>query len=137
MPRSTIANRREYTFDAATSLRDYNAVAISATTTETTISLAATKLEDYKCVVDVAAYSGYSAGSAQWTITVEASSDNSAFTVVGSVVPNGTANRFDIPLSGEWVEDLVSGAIYLRAKATKTGTPGNLTYGAWLNADLC
>ena len=133
MPRSTIANRRAYFFDAATQLRDYEASAISATTTETAIAVSATKLREYKAVVDTAAYTSYSAGSAQWTITIEASSDNSTYVSVGSIVPTGAASRFDIPLSGEWIDDIVPGAIYLRAKATKTGSPGNLTYGAWLN----
>ncbi|MBD2437376.1 hypothetical protein [Nostoc sp. FACHB-110] len=132
MPRSTIANRRAIPFDKALELRDYSASAISATTAGTAISLAATKLESFKCVVNVAAHTGFSAGTAQWDITVEASTDNSTFKTVGIVTPQGTANQFDLPLSGEWIEDIVSGAIYIRSKASKTGSPGNLTYGAFL-----
>ncbi|MBD2488998.1 hypothetical protein [Aulosira sp. FACHB-615] len=132
MPRSTIANRRATIFDKALELRDYTAAAISATTAGTAISLQATKLKSYKCVVDVAAHTGFVATSAQWDITVEASTDNSTFKPVGTVTPQGTQNRFDLPLSGEWVEDIVSGALYVRVKATKTGSPGNLTYGAFL-----
>ncbi len=137
MPRSTIANRREYLFDAATQLRDYTTAAISATTAETAIAIPATKLQEYKAVVDVAVYSGYADGTAQWDIAIEASADGSTYKSVGGFTALGTTNRFDVPLSGEWVDDIVANAIYLRVKATKTGSPGNLTYGAWLNPDLC
>ncbi|WP_414755539.1 hypothetical protein [Anabaena sp. CCY 9910] len=132
MPRSTIANRRSHQFDKNLELRDYTAAAISATTAGSAIALDATKLVNYKCVVDVAAYSSYSAGTAQWTISVEASADNSTFAPVGSITPAGTAGKFDIPLSGEWVQDLVASAAYIRVRAVKTGSPGNLTYGAFL-----
>lgn len=132
MPRSTIANRRAIQFDASLELRDYDAAAISATTTGTSIALAATKLMGYKAVVDVAAHTGYVATTAQWTITVEASADDSTFFTVGSFTPVGSVNRFDVPLSGEWVNDIIGSAAYIRVKATKTGSPGNLTYGVFL-----
>ncbi|MEH1821524.1 MAG: hypothetical protein V7L31_20995 [Nostoc sp.] len=141
MARSTIANRRAILLDASLILRDFTtAVAISATTAETAISNTnVAELLYYKAVVDVAAHTGYVAGSAQWTITIEASADNSTFVPVGTVIPIGVANRFQIPLSGEWVEkNLPSAAypniIYVRAKATKIGSPGNLNYGAFLTA---
>lgn len=133
MPRSTIANRRAIWLDANTQLRDYTSSAISATTAETAIALAATKLEDFKAVVDVAAYTSYSSGTAEWLIEIQVSATSGGtYTTVGSFTPVGTANRFDVPLSGEWIEDKLSTAAYIRVKATKTGSPGNLTYGAIL-----
>ncbi len=139
MSRSTIANRRAISLDANLLLRDFTAgIAVSATTAETAISnINVAELCYYKAVVDVAAHTGYAAGTAQWTITIEASADNSNFFPVGTITPIGTANRFLLPLSGEWVEKNVPGAtypniIYVRAKATKIGSPGNLNYGAFL-----
>ncbi|WP_445634592.1 hypothetical protein NSTC745_06414 [Nostoc sp. DSM 114161] len=133
MPRSTIANRRAIQFDKALELRDYAAAAISASTTETAIAFPATKLKAYKCVVDVAAYTGYVASSAQWDITVEASTTSGGtYKTVGTFTALGAQNRFDVPLSGEWVDDIVADAAYIRVKAVKTGSPGNLTYGAFL-----
>lgn len=133
MPRSTITNRRAIHFDKATELRDYAAAAISASTTETAIALPATKLMSYKAVVDVAAHTGYVATTAQWDITVEAAlTSGGTYKTIGTFTALGTANRFDVPLSGEWVDDIVADAAYIRVKAVKTGSPGNLTYGAFL-----
>ena len=133
MPRSTIANRRAIEFDKSLELRDYAAVAISASTTEAAIALSATKLMAYKCVVDVAAYTGYVAATAQWDITVEAAlTSGGTYKTVGTFTALGTQSRFDVPLSGEWVDDIVAGAEYIRVKATKIGSPGNLSYGAFL-----
>lgn len=132
MPRSTIANRREYLFDKALELRSYTAAALSATGSGTAIALDAAKLEEFRAIVQVAAYADYAAGTAQWSIAVQASVDNSTFTTIESVVPPGTAQEYRIPLSGEWVDKLASGAVYIRVTATKTGAAGNLTYGAFL-----
>ncbi|MEH1777088.1 hypothetical protein [Nostoc sp.] len=133
MPRSTIANRRAIQFDKSLELRDYAAVAISASTTETALTFPATKLKAYKAVVDVAAHTGYVATSAQWDITVEAAlTSGGTYKTVGAFTATGVQNRFDVPLSGEWVDDIVADAAYIRVKAVKTGSPGNLTYGAFL-----
>ncbi|MFK0735597.1 MAG: hypothetical protein ACFKPT_02555 [Gloeotrichia echinulata GP01] len=133
MPRSTIANRRAIWFDKATELRDYSAAAISASTTESAIAIPATKLENYKAVVDVAAHTGYTATTAQWDITIEAAlTSGGTYKPVGTFTATGVAIRFDVPLSGEWVDDIVADAAYIRVKAVKTGSPGNLTYGAFL-----
>jgi len=35
-------------------------------------------------------------------------------------------------LSGDWVQQKKPGAKYARVTATKTGSPGNLTYGAFI-----
>jgi hypothetical protein len=133
MPRSTIANRRAIHFDKSLELRDYASATISASTTESAIAIPATKLETYKAVVDVAAYTGYVSTSAQWDITIEAAlTSGGTYKTVGTFTATGVANRFDVPLSGEWVDDIVADAAYIRVKAVKTGSPGNLTYGAFL-----
>jgi hypothetical protein len=133
MPRSTIGNRRAILFDKALELRDFASAAISASTTEMALAIPATKLEAYKCVVDVAATTGYVATTAQWDITIEAAlTSDGTYKTVGTLTVIGAANRFDVPLSGEWVDDIVADAAYIRVKAVKTGSPGNLTYGAFL-----
>ncbi|MFN6572368.1 hypothetical protein [Dendronalium sp. ChiSLP03b] len=133
MPRSTIANRRAILFDKSLELRDFAATAISASTTESAIAYPVTKLKAYKCVVDVAAHTGYVATTAQWDITIEAcATSGGTYKTVKTFTVIGVANRFDVPLSGEWVDDIVTDAAFVRVKATKTGAPGNLTYGAFL-----
>lgn len=133
MPVSTIANRRSETFDKALELRNYSAAAVSATGSEAAVAFVSAPTLEFKAVVNAAAHTGYSAGTAQWTISVEASvTGTGSWVSVGSVVLDGTQKEFDIPLSGDYVEQLVSGAKFLRATATKTGAPGNLTYGVYL-----
>lgn len=133
MPRSTIGNRRTILFDKALELRDFASAAISANTTEAALAIPATKLEAYKCVVDVAATTGYVATMVFWDITIEAGlAIGGTYKTLGTFPATGIANRFDVPLSGEWVDDILADAAYIRVKAVKTGSPGNLTYGAFL-----
>lgn len=121
-------------FDNGTMLRDYSASALSATGSDTGIAFASTGFEAFKVVFSIAAYSSYSAGSAYWTITVEASTSLASGYSVVATVPNsaGAALETEVVLGGDQVNDIVAGATYLRVTATKTSTPGNLTYGAWL-----
>lgn len=133
MAQSTTTYRRALLFDKALELRDYAGDAIAASQTENAIPFPATKQLGYKAVVDVAAITGVAAGTAQWDISVEVSATAGGnYKEVAKVTPGGIANRFDLPLSGEWVNDVVPEALYIRIKATKTGTPGNLSYGAFL-----
>jgi hypothetical protein len=133
MPRSTIANRRARPFDKDLQLRDYAAAAISATTAGTAIEFAVTKMMNYTCQVTVAAYTGYTAGTATWEIAIEASTaQGGTYVEVGKCSPVGVNASFDIPLSGAWIQDKVADAQWVRVRAIKTGSPGNLTYGAYL-----
>ncbi|MEH2393696.1 MAG: hypothetical protein V7K21_19215 [Nostoc sp.] len=141
MARSTIANRRAILLDAYLILRDLTTAVVIATTTAEAANTNVNPAEVgyYKAVVDVVAHTGYVASSAQWVITIEASADNVTFVPVGTVIPTGVAGRFQVPLSGEWVEKNLPNTpypniIYTRAKATKIGSPGNLNYGAFLTS---
>lgn len=134
---STIADRRRRgTYDAELELRDYAAAAISATTAETGIKFAARKQEAFKVCISAAAYSGYSAGTAQWTITVEVSNAlGGSYNVVATLSPAvaaGAAIETEIVLGGDQVADIDPDCTHIRVQATKTGSPGNLTYGAWI-----
>jgi hypothetical protein len=133
MSRSSIGNRRAITFDKELELRSIKLAAISATTNQTAIAFPATKQLDFKAVIQVATHTGYVAGTAEWTIEVQASADNATFKRVGNpVTPAGSIVNFEIALSGRSIENIVPDAAYVRVIATKTGSPGNLTYGAFL-----
>lgn len=133
MPVSTIANRSHRQFDKALELRAYDAAALSATTAGTAIALPASKYDAFKVVVDVAAYTSYAAGTAEWAIAVQvATTSGGTYSTLISVVPIGVVRSYDIPLSGEFADQVLSGAAWIRVNATKTGSPGNLTYGAYI-----
>jgi hypothetical protein len=131
---STIADRsRKGTFDALTELKDYTDSAISATTAETGIEFPVRKTQDYKVCLSFATYSGYVATTAEWVITVEVSDVvGGTYTPVASYTPKGTAEETEICLSGVMVSSADADAEFIRVKATKTGVPGNLTYGAYI-----
>ena len=133
MPYSTIGDRRISGFDKLLELRDYSAAALSATGAETGILVYPTELVVSRVVINVAAYTSYSAGTVYWTINLEASATlGSGYVAIGSVIPTGVAGRFEIGFTGNQVAALASGALYLRANAVKTSTAGNLTYGMFI-----
>lgn len=134
---STIADRRRRgTYDAELELRDYTAAAVSATTAETGIKFYPRKHEAFKVVIVADAYTSYSAGTAEWTITVEVSNAlGSGYAAVATLDPAtaaGAAIETEIVLGGDQVADFDADADYIRVNATKTGSPGNLTYGAFI-----
>lgn len=135
MPISTMAARRSVEFDEDLQIRAYSASAISSTTSETGIALRADHYTDFVVVLDVAAYTGtFAAGSLQWAIAVEISDTlGSGYTVVQTVVPAGTATRYELSISGTEAAKLEPGPKFIRTTATKTGAPGNLTYGAYVS----
>jgi hypothetical protein len=130
-----IATRRAREFDAALELRDYDAAALSATTSGTGKEFNVRTLMGFKAVIDNAAIGGTVDGSNYWTITIEVSDViGGTYTAIGSIRLPATAGSYDIPLSGEWAEQLDSDCKFIRVTATETGTTaGNLTYGAYLS----
>ena len=133
MPISTIGDRRKNLLDKLLEIRDYAAAAISATASTTGLELNLTKQMGYEVVCGVAAYTGYDDGVAEWSLSVSVSADNSAWTVATAVkVLDGTAQELRFALTGAAVNDLVANAAYIRVDATKTGTPGTLSYGAYV-----
>jgi hypothetical protein len=133
MPRSTIANRVGKAFDKSLELYDIATAAISATTNGTPLLIDATKLLEYGLAVNPVAYTGYAAGTAQWSISIAASTTvGGTYNTVGTIVLDGTATQRFIALSGVMVGGVTPAAMYLRVTATKTGSPGNLQFGAFL-----
>lgn len=131
---STIADRRYKLYDNALELRAYTASALSATGSSTGVAFDVSTFPSFEVIVNVAAHTGYSAGSAFWTITVEVSDTlGSGYVTVGSYTPDGTAKEARIAVDCLYGELLKSNAAYIRVTATKTSTAGNLTYGAYLN----
>lgn len=134
---STIADRRRRgPFDKELELRDQSATAITATTSGTGIQFYPRKHEAFKVVLAVGAYTGYSAGTAEWTITVEVSNlVGGTYTVVGTLAPAtlaGAAGETEIVLGGGQIASLDADADFIRVTATKTGSPGALSYGAFI-----
>lgn len=137
MPISTLGNRRSDTFDANLELRSYSAAAISATTAGTAIDLMGAAMNEFKCAIIMGAYTSYAAGTAEWTFSVEVATTTSFVEIAQFTPKSGAAQQIDIPLAGYLVDDAVPTAAKIRVVATKTGTPGNLTYGAFLARDMC
>ena len=128
--------RRRGTVDDALTFRKLTDAAISATTSTTGIQLYPTKVEALKVCIAHLAYTSYAAGTAQWTITVEVSASlGSGYEVVATLDPAtfaGAAAETEIVLGGDQIFDALSTATYVRVTATKTGSPGNLTFAAWV-----
>jgi hypothetical protein len=136
---STIADRQGSHYDALTVIRPITAAALSATTSETGIAFPVTNYEDFSLALQVQTISSFTAGSAFWTLTAEVSTTlGGTYVPVGSVdLTSGAANDYLIPLSGYTIGKLVPNAAFVRVTATRTGTPGNLTYAAYLSPDVC
>lgn len=128
--------RRRGTVDDLLVFRELTDAAISATTSTTGIEIYPTKIEAFKVCIAHLAYTGYSAGVAEWTIAVEVSASlGSGYEAVGTLLPAtfaGVAAETEIVLGGDQVYGSLSTAKYVRITATKTGSPGNLTFAAWV-----
>lgn len=119
-------------------LRDSAAAALSTSAAETGIAFDAEKVCYYKAVIQHSAISGTVDGSNYWTVTVEASDNNSDWVEVRSFQLGAAAERYDVALEGAEIEALMDTAgegeaIWLRVNATETGTTaGDLDYTAFL-----
>jgi hypothetical protein len=133
MPRSTIANRVGQIHDGLLALYSIAGAAISATTTGASIQFDATKLIDYDMIVSQLAVTGFVAGTAYWSVAIQAATtQGGTYTTISSVDLGATQGKKFLPLNGMQVNGLVPGATWLRVVATKVGTPGNLQFGAFL-----
>lgn len=137
MPISTMTARRSLEFDKLLELRARDAAAISATTSSTGVAFRANAYDDFMVEIITATHTGYAAGTAQWSIQIEVSASlSSGYQPVGrAVVPDGTAQRHQVAVSGQSALMALSGTepLFIRVTATKTGSPGNLSYGAFVS----
>ncbi len=133
---STLKQTRVDSFDVATQLRDISEAAVAVTTNGTPNDVLNWIVRDpFKVIIDYVAYSGYVDGVDEWTVSVEAANDSGGtFVEVTSIVLDTSSNRVELPISGEQIDQILDAPTKpaLRVVATITGSPGALTYGAFL-----
>ena len=132
MPVATgVADRRAYLRDSELELSAPSGA--SATANGTSKTFDASNVDTAKLVVNSAGYTSYSAGSAEWVVSLKASDDNSTFVEINSVTFPATASVTEIAFSGAEVTEKVGGrATHIKADLTKTGSPGNATGSIYL-----
>ena len=132
MPVATgVADRRAYLRDSELELSAPSGA--SATVNGTSKTFDASNVDTAKLVVNSAGYTSYSAGSAEWVVSLKASDDNSTFVEINSVTFPATASVTEIAFSGAEVTEKVGGrATHIKADLTKTGSPGNATGSIYL-----
>lgn len=129
-----VTNRFSSTFDKSLELRDLSSAPLSATATTTPIEFAATEQTLYRLIVESAGYTGFSAGVNFWEIALEVSdAEGGTYVPVSSIVIPELAQTLEIGLSGKQIHNLVADATWVRLSLTKTGTPGDLTIGAYFS----
>lgn len=130
-----LTRTRAYPLDKDTELRAKSAAAISATTAQTAIALDVPEQCTIRFVLDHDAIGSVTPGTAEWDITLEISDDNSTFVAVRTFTLGAGAMTYETAITGPEMGQFVPEATHIRVNATKTGTPGNLTYGAFLTID--
>ena len=105
----------------------------SATLNGTSKAFDGSALDVCKLVVNSAGYTSYSAGSAEWVVSLKASKDNSTFVELNSITFPATAGVTEISFSGEEANEKLGGrAAYIKADLSKTGSPGTATGSVYL-----
>lgn len=133
MSRSTISSRRAVIFDKSLELRNASNPALTAATAENPVQFPAEKYNFYKAVVHTPGYTGYVAGTAEWQVIIEVSTQLAGtYKQVGIATLPSAGGDVQIPLEGSYIEDVLPGADYIRVRTVKVGSPGNLTYGAFM-----
>ena len=132
MPVATgVADRRAYLRDSELELSAPSGA--SATANGTSKAFDGSALDVAKLVINSAGYTSYSAGTAEWVVSLKASDDNSTFVEINSVTFPATASVTEIAFSGAEVTEKVGGrATHIKADLTKTGSPGNATGSIYL-----
>jgi len=125
MPVATgVSDRRGYLRDSELELAALSAA--SSTANGTAVAFDASSINFAKAVVVSNGYTSYSAGSAEWTVTLKAatSSGGTYATIAEATLP-ATAKNIELAFSGPMVTEKVGGrATHVKADVTKTGSPG-------------
>jgi hypothetical protein len=133
---SDVPRQVESIYDTALELRSLGATAITSSTNETAIAFNPRLDDDFVVKIPHADVSSYTAGSAEWSVAVQvATTSGGTYYTVGSVTLKGTATTREVAISSKSVSDILSTAAYMRVAATKTGSPGGLTYGAFITTN--
>jgi hypothetical protein len=135
MPISTLPNRHGFHFDKLNELRDYKLAPVSANGFEPGIAFVAAAIDVFKVIASSDLQTGYAAGTAQWTVTVEAATTlTGTYRPIASAVIDGSKpSATEMACSGKQIEQVVPGAKYLRISHSKIGGVGPLTYGAFIS----
>jgi len=132
MPVATgVEDRRAYLRDSELELSAPSGA--SATANGTSKAFDGSAVDVAKLVVNSAGYTSYSAGTAEWVVSLKASDDNSTFVEINSITFPATASVTEIAFSGAEVTEKVGGrATHIKADLSKTGSPGNATGSIYL-----
>lgn len=130
----TLSPRNESSYDHFLALLD--GTPISATTTGTSILFDITAAPPMtRCIIGSVGYTDYAAGTAQWTVTLQASDAiGGTYVPIGSLVIPGAAGNYSFGVSGQGVYKILPTARYVRAVATLTGAAGTATFEVYLGA---
>ncbi len=128
-----LTRTRAYPLDKETELKEKGLVL--ETTSETAIALDIPSQCTIRFVLDHDAIANVTPGTAEWVVTLEISDDNSTFTAVRTFTLTADTATYESPVSGSEMSQIVANATHARVTATKTGSPGDLTYGAFLTID--
>lgn len=134
MPFSTIGDRRKGgVVDGALQLRSDKVVAISATASEPAVQFPILKHTDCRVMISHAAITAVVPGTAEWRISIETSdTSGGTFTPVETISLGATGAIRSLLLDSGNLAIATPTAQWVRITATKVGTPGNLSYGAWI-----
>lgn len=135
MPLPQMADRRAYHFDKNLELRDIAAAALSATGSSTGIAFPIRDIDLAKVVINHPAITGTINGSNNWVIAVQVSDAvaGTYVTIATTAILTAAPEQIELPISGAQVTNLLPNANFVRVTATKTGTIGNLSYGAFIS----
>ena len=128
MPVATgMSDRRGYLRDSALELLSSSAVTSTQTGSEVTFD--ASSLDTAKVVIASGGYSSYTAGTAEWTVSLQAATAaGGTFVTIESITLPATAKTVELPFSGPEVTQRLGGrAAVVKGVLTKTGSPGAAT----------
>ena len=130
---SGMLDRRSYLRDSLLELLAPSGV--SSTTTGSEVAFNASDIDVAKVIIRSASYTSYSAGSAEWTVDVQAATaSGGSFVSIESIVLPATAKTIEVPISGAEITHRLGGrAAVLKCVLTKTGSPGNSTGTVYLS----
>ncbi|CAK0742091.1 conserved hypothetical protein [Azospirillaceae bacterium] len=119
-------------FDKQLELRGVAAAAITATTAETGIALAATMAGDFKAVFSVPALdTGTGDETYRLSVETDATAAFASPIEIGALTVTAPG-VYELPLTQWQVRQHDPAAVAIRCKATLGGTTPSLTYGAFL-----
>lgn len=115
-------------------LREHDEAPLSTTASTVPFNFDATNHRFFKVILPSSGYSGYVDSTAQWELDIEVSDSEGGtyLSVLSSVISAETGN-YEYAFSGNQINQILTDASWIRVTATKVGTPGDLSFGAFLS----